>query len=40
VQTGLVIARFWSRRLLAQGDLSPRFLRRAFGPGPGGECHS
>ena len=38
--TGLVIARFWSRRLLAQGDLSPRFLRRAFGPGPGGECHS
>lgn len=35
---GLVLARLWSRRLLARGDLSPRFLRRAFGPGPGGAC--
>lgn len=36
---GLLMARLWSSRLLARGDLSPRFLRRATGSGPGGECH-
>jgi sigma-E factor negative regulatory protein RseC len=35
---GLVLARLWSRRLLARGELSPTVLRRAFGPGSGGAC--
>lgn len=36
---GMLVARFRARFLLARGDLSPQFLRRAFGPGPGGGCH-
>lgn len=36
---GLGLAKLWAGRQLARGDLSPRFIRRAFGPGPGGGCH-
>ncbi|MBI5162653.1 MAG: SoxR reducing system RseC family protein [Magnetospirillum sp.] len=34
---GLLVARFVAARLLARGDLAPRFLRRA---GVGESCHS
>lgn len=36
---GLGLARIRAHRLLGRGDLSPHFLRRAFGPGPSGDCH-
>jgi sigma-E factor negative regulatory protein RseC len=37
---GILIARLSASRLAARGDLSPRFIRRAYGPGPGDGCHS
>lgn len=37
---GIGLARLFAGRLSARGDLAPRFVRRAYGPGPGGGCHS
>ena len=37
---GLALARIRAGRLDARGELSPRFLRYAFGPGPSEDCHS
>lgn len=36
---GLVIAKLWAGRQMARGDLTPRYLRRAYGPGAGDACH-
>lgn len=36
---GLVIAKLWAGRQMARGDLTPRYLRRAYGPGSGDACH-
>lgn len=35
---GLLLSRLRAARLSARGELSPRFLRRVHGPGPGGTC--
>jgi len=37
---GIVIARLSASYLAKKGDLSPRFIRRAYGPGPGESCHT
>jgi sigma-E factor negative regulatory protein RseC len=37
---GILVARLLAARLAARGDLAPRFVRRAYGPGPGGGCHT
>lgn len=37
---GLVLARLSAGKLSARGDLTPRYLRRATGPGPGEACHT
>mgnify|MGYP001810742082 CR=1 FL=1 len=37
---GVGVARLLAGRLAARGDLAPRFIRRAYGPGPGEGCHS
>jgi len=36
---GLLLVRLVAGKLSARGDLSPRYLRRAGGPGPGETCH-
>ncbi|HYD30094.1 MAG TPA: SoxR reducing system RseC family protein [Azospirillaceae bacterium] len=36
---GLGAAGLRAKRLSTRGDLSPHFLRRAYGPEPGGDCH-
>lgn len=37
---GLIVVRLWTARSSARGDHAPRFIRRAFGPPPGGDCHA
>jgi sigma-E factor negative regulatory protein RseC len=37
---GIVIARLTASYLAKKGDLTPRFIRRAYGPGPGESCHT
>lgn len=36
---GLLLVRWRAHRLTQRGELTPHFIRRAFGPGPGGDCH-
>ncbi|MEO5375062.1 MAG: SoxR reducing system RseC family protein [Alphaproteobacteria bacterium] len=36
---GVGLARLGAGRLTARGELTPRFLRRAFNEGPGQDCH-
>lgn len=37
---GLGLVRLRARFSSARGDHTPQFIRRAFGPGPGGDCHA
>jgi sigma-E factor negative regulatory protein RseC len=37
---GFGLARLVAARLSLRGDLSPRFIRRAYGPGAGQGCHT
>lgn len=37
---GIGIARLLASYLAKKGDLSPRLIRRAYGPGPGESCHT
>lgn len=37
---GLVVIRLLSARSAARGAHAPRFIRRVYGPGPGGDCHA
>lgn len=37
---GLLIAILRANRLSSRGELSPRYLGRAFGPGPGADCNT
>lgn len=37
---GLVLVRLRTGSASARGDHTPQFIRRATGPGPGGDCHA
>lgn len=37
---GFILVYLRTRVLTARGALTPHFVRRAFGPAPGGTCHS